>query len=63
MENPLSKADLAKMKESLYKLNKCGPYLDLLEKAGYDVSELKAQCQLKTHILNTLRTELWPTTP
>lgn len=63
MDNPLTKKDLSDIKEALYKLAQVVPLVELLEKLGQDVGEIRERIEFYRHVLTTIRTELFPDTP
>jgi hypothetical protein len=63
LDNPLTKADLTKIKEALYKLNELNGVLDLLDRIGVDTNEMREKQKFYLTTLQTIRTELFPTTP
>lgn len=63
MENPLTKQDLTKIKDALYKLNELNAVLDLLDRIGVDTNEMREKQKFYLNTLTTIRTELFPTAP
>lgn len=63
MDNPLTKRDLADIKDALYKISEVNQVVGLLERLGQDVTEIQAKIEFYKQVLTTLRTELFPEIP
>ena len=63
MENPLTATDLRNIKQALYKLSERRPLVELLTKAGLDMSEAEEKANYYERVLTTFRNELFPGKP
>ena len=63
MDNPLTKQDLTKIKDSLYKLNEALPFLDLMDRIGIDTTDQREKIAFLQNAFTQMRTTLFPTQP